>query len=167
MPKYTVTSPDGRRYTVEAPEGATEAQVLARVQAHAKATPAPKKRLGGGWGGQFLEGVLPGASNALGGLMRMADDGVKAALSDKVDWHPMQSYNQGHRDAREGNRAYAERNPGISGTAQVAGIGAGLALPAAKLAKAPTMGQKVKAGVKTGGAYGLLSTRHLMESRRP
>lgn len=44
MATYTVTGPDGREYEVNAPEGATEDEILAYVQQNASALSAPKQR---------------------------------------------------------------------------------------------------------------------------
>jgi hypothetical protein len=43
MPRYEITGPDGHRYEVSAPEGASEADVLAHVQAEAAKSPAGSK----------------------------------------------------------------------------------------------------------------------------
>jgi hypothetical protein len=40
MPQYQITSPSGQKYRVTAPEGATQEEVLARVQAQESAAPA-------------------------------------------------------------------------------------------------------------------------------
>lgn len=40
MPRFEITGPDGHRYEVTAPEGATEAEVLERVKAEASTGPA-------------------------------------------------------------------------------------------------------------------------------
>src|SRR5256885_13309829 len=51
MPEYEVTSPDGKTYRVNAPEGASEQDVLAYAQSHHTATAAPHETyspVGGG-----------------------------------------------------------------------------------------------------------------------
>lgn len=67
MPTYVVTGPDGKRYRVTAPEGATQQEVLARVQGQAQ---APKPRQKGTWlspltdaVNETLIGVAEGAYN--------------------------------------------------------------------------------------------------------
>lgn len=42
MPRFEIVGPDGHRYEVTAPEGATEAEVLERVKAEAAKTAPPK-----------------------------------------------------------------------------------------------------------------------------
>jgi len=72
MPRFRVKSPDGRTFVVDAPEGASQADVLSRVQAHAQASPKPEKSLWNtvqGLSGNLLNGVLPGLSG--GGASRM------------------------------------------------------------------------------------------------
>lgn len=56
MPTYVVTGPDGKRYRVTAPEGATEADVMARVSGQAKPTSF--------WQG-VAEGIQKPATNAV------------------------------------------------------------------------------------------------------
>lgn len=41
MPQYRVTGPDGRQYDVTAPDGATEQEIIARVQQQVTQAPAP------------------------------------------------------------------------------------------------------------------------------
>ena len=43
MPRFEITSPDGRRFEITAPEGATQDQVLAYAQANFGAPPAPSQ----------------------------------------------------------------------------------------------------------------------------
>ena len=43
MPKYEITAPDGRRFEIMAPDGASEDQVLAYAKANYSSVPAPKK----------------------------------------------------------------------------------------------------------------------------
>lgn len=85
MPTYVVTGPDGARYRVTAPEGATEAEVRARVQGQAKkpsgpvpAWTQPDKRPTSFWQG-VTDGLQAPAMNA-GRLL--AKSNPLAALSD-------------------------------------------------------------------------------------
>lgn len=67
MPTYVVTAPDGREYEIDAPEGATQEQVLAYAQqnyqqaAQPKAAPAPVEQYdpteGMGFGEKMLAGI--------------------------------------------------------------------------------------------------------------
>lgn len=58
MPTYVVTGPDGKRYRVTAPEGATEADVMARVSGQAKPT-------------SFWQGVAEGLQKPATNAVRM------------------------------------------------------------------------------------------------
>jgi hypothetical protein len=62
MPTYTITAPDGRTFTVEAPEGATREEALARVQAQYQPQTEddwkPDPRLGPlGWAGGLAKNI--------------------------------------------------------------------------------------------------------------
>ena len=98
MPNYTVTSPDGRKFKVTAPDGATQEQVLAYAQSQftkqspqASARAAVEKsradRLASGR--QYAEGYEPGppniAAQVAGRTLRMGAQGLAAlplAISD-------------------------------------------------------------------------------------
>lgn len=58
MPTYVVTGPDGARYRVTAPEGATEQQVMAQVRGQAKPT-------------SFLQGFAEGMQKPMTNAVRM------------------------------------------------------------------------------------------------
>jgi hypothetical protein len=81
MPTYVVTGPDGVKYRVTAPEGATEAQVMARVRAQAKPKdPNPVANTLGG----LVKGVANFADipyDAATGVRRMVNQGLGAAGS--------------------------------------------------------------------------------------
>lgn len=78
MPKYLVTGPDGATYNVEAPEGATEAQVMARVRASAPKA-APKRR---GTGIGAVDNALSWANETLIGMGQGAFELGAAATYD-------------------------------------------------------------------------------------
>jgi len=163
---YTVKSPDGRTFTVQAPAGATKEQVMARVQQAAKASP-PKaaKKGGGGWGAQFLDGFIPGTSEAVGGVFKMIDDNTPSWLKyGKGKGLPtppprslMASYDAGHHEAREDNKAWAARHPDGAAASQLGGMGASFVLPTTKVAPGASLARKAWAASKSGGAYGLAS----------
>lgn len=170
MPRYTVQSPDGRTFTVEAPEGATKEQVMAKVQQAAKASPAKPKgdARGSGWGAQFLEGVLPGSSEALGGVFKALSDNSpdwmfygKGLEERKKKGKPnrslSESYDAGHHEAREDNKAWALKHPKGATAAQLGGFGAGMIIPTTKVAAGASLAQKAAAASKAGGIYGLAS----------
>jgi len=82
---------------------------------------------------------------------------AEAPFSDKVDFHPLQSYREGQafQEARE--KAARDAHPNLAATAQGVGVLSGLMLPASKVARGANLYQKVTAGAKTAGAYGALS----------
>lgn len=177
--RYTVKSPDGRTFTVTAPEGATKEQVLAKAQQAAKAPPPiakglpkhPPKKGGGGWGAQFLDGVIPGTSEALGGAFEALNDLTPSWLKyGKGKGKPApnrslgEAYDAGHHQAREDNKAWAMEHPAGAAASQLGGFGAGLILPTTKVAQGASLAQKAKAASQAGGIYGLLSGAMSSES---
>lgn len=91
MPSYEITSPDGKKWVVDAPEGATQEQVLSYAQsqwsAKPAAEPAPRRTamqdLGRGFGLAARSGVqalasLPGmAADAVSGIYNTAANAVQ------------------------------------------------------------------------------------------
>jgi hypothetical protein len=44
MPTYSITSPDGKTYSIDGPAGATQEQVIAQIQAMQQSAPAPQQQ---------------------------------------------------------------------------------------------------------------------------
>lgn len=180
MPTYQVVGPDGSKYRVQAPEGATEQQILDRVinQAGSARKGATGKL------DAFMRGVadvptlgladkIAAAGNALIPLDRLTGNNVKsiwdgASLSD--------AYDANLKLERTKNR-YDEKNNGgyrlagqvigaflpIPGSQVLAGTRGGRAVNAAsqKLAKRGIMGRAAVAGTRgaaEGAAYGFNTT---------
>ena len=153
----TVTLPDGRRIDVQTNDPKRAAQIAhtygrdnPKVQKSAKNTLA-------GIGGNYLEGILPGASEFVRGAREVVVNAVQAPFSDKVDFRPMDAYNQGRAFQKARNNAALQQHPTASAIAQTGGLASSLLLPAAKVAQGASLAQKAVAGAKTAGAYGLLS----------
>jgi len=164
MPWFRVTSPDGRTFTIDAPQGATREEALAYAQSHAKANPKTDAKhpeswdeYGSGVVAHFLEGVLPGLARHNNGLGSAIVNAVEAPFSSKVDFHPVQAYRQGMAAIDRTLPQFAKTHPKASGTAEGTGMAAGTFLPATKVARGASRGQKMIAGAKTAGAYGSLS----------
>lgn len=123
----TVTGPDGKQYHVNAPPGATDAQIIAYVQrmvaANHKATdPTTAEQLHGA-ASSFLDGVIPGAGGVVSGL-------AGAAM------HPTEMA-KGFTDARRASERHEERfkedHPYLGAAATGAGFVGGMFLPVTKL----------------------------------
>lgn len=161
--KLRVRSPDGRTFVVQAPAGATEEEILSRVQARAKTpkgfpkAPPSLKDQAAGVAGNFLDGILPGSAGFVRGASEVLKNAVRAPFDASEDFEPGKAYAKGQRFQEDRQKAAARDHPTASNWAAGAGIGAGILLPAAKIAKGATLAQKVKAGAKTAGAYGALS----------
>lgn len=165
--EYQITGPDGREYRVTAPEGATEAQVLAFVQREVKSPtlpqgePAPNPKIAAAEvaaaekspfirsGDSFIRGM--------GRAIPFFDDA--AALFDAtVGRGEGDTFGERYKDSlgtrRAGNEVEDRDRPGMSYGGQVAGAAM---LPVGPLLKSgASLYSKVKAGAKIGGAYGAL-----------
>ena len=68
MPKFLVTSPDGQKWEIDAPEGATEAQAIEYAKTQATTMPKPQQSIGATVGAAFKDtasGVLRGFNRAV------------------------------------------------------------------------------------------------------
>src|SRR6202035_2014026 len=80
MPTFNITAPDGTKYTVEGPEGATEQQALEKVKAQHQ--PAGKlERLGQG----FMDPIYGAAQ--VGARMSEPGEEIGAAIMGKEGDH--------------------------------------------------------------------------------
>jgi hypothetical protein len=149
MVEYDITAPDGRTYTVKAPEGASEQEVLSFFQ----------NQFGRA---QQSSGTLTNAARtALQGLTFGFGDeieaGLRAPFSDR-------SYTDIRDDVRENLSAFSRENPA---TAMALEIGGGLVLPGGVLASAArggraamsgaTLGQTLKTGAAVGAGTGAVA----------
>lgn len=180
MPKFRVTSPDGRTFDVDAPEGATQDDAIAYVQKNhlgqQTTTAAPEN--------PFLDR----ASDYIDGLKGQIDQGFTFGLADEVkaaggavgDYlgskiNPKFKYT-GLGDAYDSNlarvrgqeKAFSEENPVSAGAANIVG---GLANPLSKLMPTPAAsmagraGQGAAMGAGYGGVYGFNSGEGGFEER--
>ena len=81
MPRYEVTSPDGKRWEVEAPDGATQDQVLAYAQQQWKAPEQKGSGIAQGLG-NLAAGAVRGAGS-IGATLLAPFDVAKDALAGK------------------------------------------------------------------------------------
>lgn len=91
MPTYVVTGPDGKRYRVTAPEGASEADVMARVSGQAKPTSF--------WQG-VAEGIQKPATNAVRMLAKTNPLGMLADAATGVVRNTAGAMDQGAEAAK-------------------------------------------------------------------
>ena len=82
MPIYEITAPDGNTYTIEGPEGATKAQVVAAVLAkNPKAGIATKPETGITAAlGKGIEGLISSGRTAFGALTGSPEEAAVAGL---------------------------------------------------------------------------------------
>src|SRR3546814_13285509 len=98
MPRFRITTPDGRTLTVEAPQGASRDEVLRRAQAHFQAHPAPPRSTKdtlAGIAGNYLDAMIPGAAGAVRGGREVLLNAVRAPFSASEDFEPMQAHTPG------------------------------------------------------------------------
>lgn len=80
MPRYVVTMPDGKKYAINGPAGASQAEVIAAVQRRIGATEETETSLRGEIKEAF-KGVVPGAA----GLLETAATGAAALLPEEAE----------------------------------------------------------------------------------
>jgi hypothetical protein len=156
MPKFTIKSPDGATYVVNAPEGATEAQALKFAQTqHATAKPAgPPKRTAlqtaGDFAGDVVDNFLPNWGDEIAAI----PDAAKAAVTGK----PIgAAFAQGKKDFKSHQAQYDKEHGNLAWASTIGGLGASLALPAGRVAGGASMLAKVAHGAAVGAGYGAVS----------
>ena len=157
MPVFKITTPDGSVYRVTAPEGATEQDALARVQAqHAEQPKAAKLEPSGGG---FMEGVknvgmgaLKGASDIGATLLRPVDAALNATglteTTNKDRRASLQQFFQQNADPESLAFKGGELGADIAGTA---GIGGALAKGAMAIPAIAGYAPKLAAALQSGG----------------
>lgn len=158
MQRKKVTTPDGQSFIITVPDGATNAEIQARVEAHVqqKQGGSTKDTLAG-IAGNYLDGILPGSAGAVRGAREVVLNAVRAPFSAEEDFEPGKAYSRGQAFQAARQKAAMRDHPTASNVTALAGMGAGLLLPASKIARGASLGQKALAGAKTAGAYGALS----------
>jgi len=131
MPNYLVTSPDGKKFKITAPEGATQDQVLAYAKAHwgslggnqpAAPSPAPEQKpglltsIGAGAGAGFGEAAL-GAQQLLGKALSTS---IRAPVASAGNWL-QQNAAQGIAQLQQQEAPYQAAHPIASGAGGIGG----------------------------------------------
>jgi len=166
MPKYRVTGPDGATYEVNAPEGASEQDVMAFVQQQAGQPEAPDNRSFGEKAFKTVDDIVRSlASGATFGFMDEAAAGANSLIGD-------QSYDEALKSERERDASIPDdiRIPGeiagmFLGTVATGGLagGAGAAARSAPLATRIMRGSVT--GATMGGLYGFGTGEGGVENR--
>jgi len=133
MPKYRITAPDGHTLEITAPDGASQADVLAYAQKNYQPTAAPANGQDQGAGGAFLHGL---ANTATFGL---ADKGLALMESglSHITPGPNESYGDALQNVQRTQGATAEAHPIANIAGDVAGaVGTGSALERGAVAAA-------------------------------
>jgi hypothetical protein len=171
MPSFTFTSPEGQKYTVNGPDGATPEQAFAILQ---------------GWiGGKQKDeapsmpsGLVPSFSRGvpiIGGLLNKADAATDAALAPVMDrFFPEneqlkgdfgQRYGQALKTQEGEDKAFSEAHPIASTAAEIGGAVSGLGAAAGTNLGAKALGLTAKTlpgmvaqGTVSGAGIGALDT---------
>lgn len=148
--KYEVTSPDGKRFVITAPEGATEADIINYAKAQFSTSQEPEKEPLGNKAMRLLDMWSQGATFGLA-------DEVGARVNSWIHDIPYEHLHQAMQDERKQFRA---ENPKSSLAAELTGGISTGAAGGAKLASAKAL-QKLSPLMKTatiggleGGIYG-------------
>lgn len=167
MPDYDITSPDGKKYVVTAPQGATQEQILSYAQQHhaenaAPAAPVQKPDIS--IGRTALDKGLQGATYGFSDEMT---DLLGAAVAHMYTGEP---FHDMHKEAREESKARlqseSEQHPYVSTASELGGaLGTGFAGAGTKAGKfvannirnagtAEKIGKSAILGAGTGALYG-------------
>jgi hypothetical protein len=149
------------------PDGTTRAQLMAKL---AKNGHAPTKQLllgkpaDYGAADAIIHGATLGADNVAAGFGGMLANALTAPFSDKVDFHPLQAFEQSRKARIDQSNRYAQEKPVTSTVGGI--VGALTSLPGQALAtaaRAPTVlaraVQAAKAAVPSAAAQGALGSR--------
>lgn len=145
MPSFTFNSPDGKKYTVNGPEGATAEQAFSVLKQQLGAQPPAAKT--GHTLADTADAFVRGAANAIPFM-----DRITAALGAATGIGGKFGDYEGNLEAqRAQDKANLEEHPVASIGGAVVG---GLMLPVGAGAQAAKLGGRIAAGVGTGGALG-------------
>lgn len=171
MPSFTFTSPDGQKYTVNGPDGATPEQAFAILQTKIggkQKTESPS--MASGLVRSFSRGVP-----IVGGLLNKADAATDAALApimnplfpekEQLKGNFGERYKQALKTQEGEDAAFAEKHPYVSTAGEIAGGIGGLGAAALTGPGATALGLTAKtlpgmmaAGAASGAGIGALDT---------
>jgi hypothetical protein len=122
MPTFVITGPDGAKYRVTAPEGATDQDVLARVQAQAsQPAPAAPSQVAPA-SSEGIADFLPRAITDIPGEIASAASSAASAINDNLN-----PFSAARRASLERQSKMGLGEGLIEGLKQTAGVGSGLA----------------------------------------
>jgi hypothetical protein len=151
VPSFIFTSPEGQKYTVNGPDGATQEQAFAILQSQigGKKTETESPGMASGLVRSFSRGVP-----ILGGLLNKADAATDAALApvmnplfadkDQLKGDFGQRYGQALKTQEGEDKAFSEKHPIASTAAEIGGSVAGLGAAAGTNLGAKALGLTAK-----------------------
>lgn len=155
MPQFDITSPDGKKFRITAPEGATQEQVLQYAQSQMPSNPGSLGDNGARWGAldNFSSGVLQG----MGDEVKAAGAAAKESLSGGLPFG--EAYDQAKTMYQGAREKYKKENPVQSLATDIGGQALPwvIASPLMGVAAPATMTGKMGVGGLTGGGMGGVS----------
>jgi len=124
MPKYRITSPDGKTFEITAPEGATQEQVLSYAQSQWKApqtekAPAQKDDVSA-LAAPFV-GLSKGIGNAMFGGQELVGKGLSAIGADGIGQALIEDAAKRKLSEQENIAPYKEQHPMLTGGGELGG----------------------------------------------
>jgi hypothetical protein len=154
MPSFTFTSPEGQKYTVNGPDGATQDQAFQILQGQigSKQAQKPQSVLGGEGGGLQFMNSMP----IVGPSILKAGAGINAALGEGKGDNFSERYADQQAQQAKQMKEFGDQHPIASTGAEIAGGIAGLGGAAATGPGEALLGLGAKTlpGMIAGGAAG-------------
>jgi len=160
VPSFTFTSPEGQKYTVNGPDGATQEQAFAILQGQigGKKSESQESSMASRLVRSFSRGVP-----IIGGLLNKADAATDAALApvmnrffpdEQLKGDFSQRYGQALKTQEGEDKAFSEKHPIASTAAEIGGAvsGLGAAVGTSLGAKALGLTAKTLPGMVVKGA---------------
>jgi hypothetical protein len=161
VPSFTFTSPEGQKYTVNGPDGATQDQAFAILQGQIGGKQKQQSVLGGEGGGLQFMNSMP----IVGPAILKAGAGINAALGEGKGDNFSERYADEQAQQQREMKEYADQHPiasigaqvggGIAGIGGAAATGPGEALLGLTAKTLPGM---VATGAASGAGIGALDS---------
>ncbi|HEX7820948.1 MAG TPA: hypothetical protein VF463_10055 [Sphingobium sp.] len=172
---FTVTAPDGKRYRVTGPDGATQEEAVnrAKAQRSRKELEALKKRLTGpqtvaAFGDDLIENIFPHWGDEIAAANKVSRTnilnpanwpGAAATVGARLGrGEPVgKEFREAQKTFRDTQIRYDDEHPRLAAGSTLGGIGASLLLPGGAALKGASTVAKVGQAAKVGALYGTVA----------